>query len=141
MPQLHKPNNQRSIIDWVIAGLGVILAVLLFFLVRQYSSLRRNTILRGQTTWVTTALRDRAQSAAASAETIQSWMTFDYVNKVFYLPPEYLKTRLAIADPRYPKLTIGEFAEDNHRGTSSTLNDARTAVQQYLTQSTDASST
>ncbi len=38
-------------------------------------------------------------------------MTFDYVNHLFTLPPQYLETTLGITDGRYPRLTIEEYAE------------------------------
>ncbi len=45
-----------------------------------------------------------------SPEVLRPWMTFEYVNRVFGLPPEVLKDALHIADPKYPKLTIASFA-------------------------------
>ena len=41
---------------------------------------------------------------------IHTWMTFDYVNVVFKLPPDYLKDRLSIIDPRYPNIRIDRYA-------------------------------
>lgn len=45
-----------------------------------------------------------------SPEVLRPWMTFEYVNRVFGLPPEALREVLRIADPKYPKLTIASFA-------------------------------
>ena len=42
---------------------------------------------------------------------INTWMTFDYINVVFKLPPDYLKDRLAITDPRYPNIRIDRCAK------------------------------
>lgn len=46
----------------------------------------------------------------ANADEIESWMTFQYVNFIFNLPPEYLKHRLGVEDERYPKVRIGRYA-------------------------------
>jgi hypothetical protein len=42
---------------------------------------------------------------------IESWMTFDFVNNVYHLPPNYLKDTLHIEDSRYPKIPIGRYAK------------------------------
>ncbi len=140
MPHSRRPDQERKIIDWIIAGLGILLALLLFVLLLQYESLRQDEAIRARTEWFVNALRDRTGSAAASAATIQSWMTFDYLDRAFGLPQTYLQERLAITDPRYPKLTIGEFAEDNHAAASSTLNAVRAAVEAYLSAPPSAAS-
>lgn len=46
----------------------------------------------------------------ASADQIESWMTFQYVNFIFELPPDYLRQRLGVDDERYPKVQIGRYA-------------------------------
>ena len=43
---------------------------------------------------------------------INTWMTFDYVNVVFKLPPNYLKDGLAITDSRYPNIRIDRYAKE-----------------------------
>lgn len=45
--------------------------------------------------------------------TIGDWMTFDYLNAVFKLPPEYLQTALGIQDSRYPNISLRQYAQ-NH---------------------------
>jgi hypothetical protein len=41
---------------------------------------------------------------------IQSWMTFDYINKVFRLPTSYLESFLHISDSHYPNMLISQYA-------------------------------
>lgn len=48
-----------------------------------------------------------------SVENIQGWMTFDFINKSFKLPPEYLKTKLNITDKKYPNISINHWAKEN----------------------------
>lgn len=128
----RKPNNERRFIDWIIAGLGVILAILLFFFVRQYQSLWRTSIISARESWLTNALKNHPHLTASDTDVIRTWMTFDYLNKLFMLPSDYLKIQLSISDPTYPKLTIGAFAKDSKQPASSTLMNVQNAIQQYL---------
>jgi hypothetical protein len=59
-------------------------------------------------------------------------MTFDYINKLFGLPPTYLKDQLSISSPAYPKLTIGAYTKGIHANASSTLSGVQDSVRQYL---------
>lgn len=68
----------------------------------------------------------------ADAEYIESWMTFDYLNTAFKLPPQYLSRTLKIDDPRYPHLSIGRFARDTGTTTPATLDAVRAAVRVYV---------
>lgn len=137
MTSSQKPDSERKLIDWIIAGLGVVLAVLLFLLFRQSEALRREVVPQNR---IIRTLQDRTTAATESASTIQPWMTFSYLNHVFGLPSGYLKTELSISDPRYPQLTIGEFSEDNHRSANATLSDVQIAVRDYLAGSPAATS-
>ena len=133
MTSPRQSDSERKLIDWVIAGLGVVLAVLLFFLFRQSEILRREIIAQDRAMRINASPQGRGAAATESTATIQPWMTFSYLDHVFGLPPDYLKTAFSISDPRYPQLTIGEFSEDNHRSATSTLSDIQAAVRNYLT--------
>jgi len=63
---------------------------------------------------------------------IKSWMTFDYINKLFKLPPEYLKMQLAIADTRYPRISIRSFAKNNNMDINIFLLNVEQEVRNYL---------
>jgi hypothetical protein len=63
---------------------------------------------------------------------IQSWMTFDYINNVFALPPDYLKTSLKITSSRYPFLTIKHYARTQQMDVSSTMDLLRQNIANYL---------
>ena len=128
----QKPGDERRLIDWFIAAFCIILAILLFFLVRQYQTLRRESVISARESWLTNALKSHPHVTANDASAIRSWMTFDYVNKLFSLPSDYLKTQLSISDPTYPKLTIGKFARDINQSASGTLEAAQNSVRAYL---------
>jgi hypothetical protein len=128
----REPDNERHAIDWIIAGLGVILAVLLFFFVQQYQNLRRASIVSTHESWLMNALKNHPHLTANDTNVIRTWMTFDYLNRLFALPSAYLKTQFAISDPAYPKLTINTFAKEIKQPASSTLIEIQDAVRQYL---------
>ncbi len=44
---------------------------------------------------------------------VQPWMTFDYINRIYNLPPDYLKQHLSIQDERYPNVQIKRYARKN----------------------------
>lgn len=64
--------------------------------------------------------------------TIQSWMTFYYLNEVFALPPNYLEASLNISDPHYPNLTIKHYARENKIGAQTLLETIQSDIANYL---------
>lgn len=132
MSPAQNPNNERRLIDWIIAALGVTLAILLFFFVRQYRILRRESILNIRESGLTNTFKNNPHLTPNDADVIQFWMTFNYLNKLFNLPPEYLKTQLSISDAAYPELTVSKYARDSHQFASSTLEEVQSAVRQYI---------
>lgn len=65
---------------------------------------------------------------------IQDWMTFEYLNTVFDLPPEYLKISLHITDPAYPRLSLRAFARRAHFSTAAVVESVRRSVSQLKNQ-------
>lgn len=127
-----EPKNERRLIDWLIAGFGIILAVLLFFLVRQYRTLRRESLLSARESLLSNIIKDHANPSASDISLVHSWMTFDYLDRLFHLPPDYLKVQLSITDPTYPKMTITKFAKDIDQNPSSTLERVQGVLRQYF---------
>ena len=64
---------------------------------------------------------------------IQSWMTFNYINKVFKLPTNYLKNILNISDSRYPNIPLEDYAEKAKIKTADFTTKVQDAVHSYLT--------
>ena len=63
---------------------------------------------------------------------IQEWMTFNYVNKVFDLPPDYLKTQLNVTSTKYPATTIrSAHGRDKETG-EIYLEKVKRSVREYL---------
>jgi hypothetical protein len=67
--------------------------------------------------------------------TVQAWMTFDYLNRVFALPPNYFQETLGITNPRYPEISIRQYAQDQNIPLPMFL----TQVQQALSERTATS--
>jgi len=66
---------------------------------------------------------------------IADWMTFDYLNKVFKMPPDYLKGALKITDARYPRVTIRSFAAKSNMSDPLVLTQVKILVETYLSSS------
>lgn len=64
---------------------------------------------------------------------IQSWMTFNYINKVFKLPTDYLKNTLNISDSHYPNIPLEDYAEKAKIKTADFTVKVQWAVHSYLT--------
>lgn len=62
---------------------------------------------------------------------IQSWMTFGYINFVFELPTDYLKTAADISDPRYPNIQIARYARMHTVDVNEILANVKQAVALY----------
>jgi hypothetical protein len=71
----------------------------------------------------------RTRPASLPLADIQPWMTFDYLNHVFNLPPEYLRQSLNISDPAYPRLQIGHYTREKKIDTTVFLNAVRQAIR------------
>lgn len=135
-------SNLKKIIIILLVFLGILLGIigaLLFQNIRIWSNQR----LLQPTHYAHNLLRLRQfPSTSTTPETITSWMPFSYINKVFDLPPEYLKNALEITDPRYPVLTIRKYAQDNHLDNTQLLKTTKQAIKNYLpTSSTPISTT
>lgn len=81
-----------------------------------------------------TARRTRGPLSPSDADLIRPWMTFDYINQLFGLPPAYLKQSLELTDPRYPNLAITEYTESFATTTRTAFFDAlKNAVSESTT--------
>jgi hypothetical protein len=121
-------------IEYAIIFLAIVLVVLFVFFVRQYVSLRRADVISARESWISAAVKNHGPATVSDIGFVRSWMTFDYVNKLFNIPPDYLKTSLSISDARYPKISIAEYAKDDHLDTPVFLSDVLGALHNYLTQ-------
>lgn len=115
--------------DVIIAFLGVVLLVTSYFLLKDLNGLYLRGLLVPPR-----HLRQFSSSvplAAPTVDTIESWMTFDYLNRVFHLPPTYLAGRLSIQDPRYPRMSINRFARDTNAAVLTAVKEVQQAIREY----------
>lgn len=63
---------------------------------------------------------------------IGAWMTFQYVNFIFNLPEEYLRTSLQIKDTNYPNITLGKYLRKNKLIRGEFVTSVQKAVRAYL---------
>ena len=117
----------------IITGIAVaVLIVLCGLLVREYQHLRRIDSFAARGSFLA-ALRAHGPVNGSDAGSVQTWMTFDYINHLFSLPPEYLRTSLTVTDSRYPRLTITAYAVSQHIERSVFLVQVQNAIRAYFT--------
>lgn len=114
----------------VMAVLAIVLVVLFAALIKQYIDLRQAQILNDRAVHLSFTGR-RIPLPTDRAGLVQPWMTFDYVNRIFGLPPQYLVSALKIDSTAYPRVPLYEYAEK--RGLSPTVftKDVQNAVAGY----------
>ena len=119
----------------ILIILAAVLVMLLVVLFVQYQSLEHQ---QGMDLWrlrTAGALERHAPLPVSDAGIIRTWMTFDYVNKLFALPATYLQEHLQIQDPRYPRLTISNFAKTRGLTAATFLDGVSSAVRSYASSS------
>jgi expansin (peptidoglycan-binding protein) len=71
----------------------------------------------------------RQPVSQANVSRISQWMTFDYVNQVFNLPPAYLKEKLEIDDGRYPLITINQYSKRKNKDVHTVIKNIQDAIR------------
>jgi hypothetical protein len=66
-----------------------------------------------------------------SVDSIRTWMTFDYINFIFKLPPDYLKNTLTISDPRYPNVRLDHYSKHHNVDPVVFLQSVKQAITNY----------
>jgi hypothetical protein len=118
-----------------IAALCIVLAVTLFMVARDVASLRQRGAIRPaharDLLRFIVPMEAPTSTSTPSVANIRDWMTFDYLNKAFRLPPAFLKASLEIRDARYPGLSIRQYASRLKVTPSSALERIRNAIAQF----------
>ena len=128
----QKSKAQTFQITWAIAGLCIVIVVLsVILLISNNRRALQQDFLQYRRQWEATLLQ-RKPLTANDVVSIQPWMTFDYINTAFKLPPDVLKNTLPISDPRYPREVLQSYARRHSIAVPALLNTVRAAVQDYL---------
>jgi hypothetical protein len=117
----------------VIAALAVILVVLIFVLAVNYRSLRRS-MATVRESWITALVHRHGSATVGDIAFVRPWMTFDYLDKLFNLPPEYLRSTLGVSDARYPRFTVSSWAKGAKIDSATAMTELQDALKNYLMQ-------
>ena len=127
-------NNKtdKKFLGIIIVLLTVFLLGLCVFLVTGVRRVDRESSISSFRTFLA-ARRVRGPLPLTEAEVIRPWMTFDYINQLFNLPKNYLKSNINITDSRYPNLSITELSESLSTSSISVLAEVESAVAESTT--------
>ena len=125
-------DGARRYIKYAIIILVVALVLLGVFLVGEYRSLRKAQIISARELQLSAILKNHGPLTASDINIIRPWMTFDYINKLFNLPPDYLKTQLSISDVRYPQLSLSGYANYIHLNIATFTSEVTSTLRDYL---------
>jgi len=76
-------------------------------------------------------------AAPPTVDAVASWMTFEYLNRVFKLPPDALRRELGITDVRYPRLSIRRWAVTAGLDQATALAEVKQAIRNAQAASTN----
>lgn len=71
-----------------------------------------------------------SESGTLNIDSIETWMTFAYINFRFHLPPAYLKEKLSLEDKRYPEVPIGRYIKKNNLDPNIFLKQLKEAIRE-----------
>ena len=122
------PHSHQDEVSWIWIAVVVVLAcsvlVALWLLVRDITTFyRAGRPFRPDFSRVFTPTH-------LTVDNIEPWMTFEYLSHVFVLPSDVLKNKLAITDPRYPRLSIQRYAADANLSEADALSKVKAVVTQ-----------
>ena len=113
----------------LVFGVAVIFLVSFFLIIHTFRNLSRGGFLNP----AYHPRQQHNQRKKLRVENIMNWMTFDYINRSFNLPPEYLKGKLNITDKKYPNITIDSWIKKTHQDSNKFLENIKSAINDYLT--------
>ena len=131
----HKMDNRSRMdrsIKITLIVLGVILALLCLFLAINYFSLRRADIINTRELSLSAFVQKHGPLTANETGVLRSWMTFAYINKLFALPPDFLKNSFNITDAGYPNVTVSSYVGSRHLDAATFMISLETAIGNYL---------
>ncbi|MCL4405366.1 MAG: hypothetical protein M1361_02360 [Patescibacteria group bacterium] len=131
MDQPHG-DRSRAYLKCAVILLSIALVVLVVFFAIAIVHLKRLEFIDQQRVEVSDFLRSHGSLTADDVSLITSWMTFDYINRLFKLPEDYLKTSLSVSDSRYPQMSVYAYAKASHTSTATSVAEVSSAVRDYL---------
>lgn len=128
-----KDEQSRVVLLASLTILGAFFLLVCVLFVRDYMVLRHSGVLRFHHPRLTPFQQVGSTSpVVTNVGMIENWMTFDYINMSFELPPQLLRDGLHISDPSYPRLSIRRAAKESGVSRDVYLAQIRTIIQNYL---------
>lgn len=124
--------KDESYIRYALILLSIVFFVLLFFLFRGIIRLKRSEIINAREVQISNFLKSRGPLTINDVGIVTPWMTFSYINTLFAVPSEYLKTTLTISDSRYPQISLSGYARSKGINTAVFVSNVQTALRDYL---------
>jgi hypothetical protein len=125
-------NGFRTYIKYALIFLGIVLVILMFFLVREIVYIKRSEDINIRKIQFSSFLKSHGPMTVNDAGIIAPWMTFDYINRLFKLPPEFLKTSLVVTDSRYPQISISGYARSEGMNATVFIGEVQSDLRDYL---------
>lgn len=97
-------SKRRKIVNTLIIVLSLIFLLALVSFVRDFLFLNKQGFLEPS----------GRHHENFQVQDVERWMTFAFLNRIFGLPPEYLKEELEITNKHYPNLTIKSWAKEKN---------------------------
>jgi hypothetical protein len=134
----HVIEENQKLRKWLIGILTALVVILIFLILLVIHDYRRaRTVDQAQTTQSALSAERKTTGPLSKVEVgdITGWMTFDYVNYLFNLPPAYLKSAGPVNSSLYPHLSLNSFARHSNQSRSAVVTEIQNAVTAYLSAS------
>ena len=115
----------------VIKNIGVIVLILFCIILLSFSIIKiKNSYRAGNLSPNYTLRKYRLYNLhnQISVNSIESWMTFNYINIAFKLDSNYLKNNLNIQDPRYPNIVVSSYARSKNINSDLFLQEIKQSI-------------
>ena len=133
MPKLEE-NRFKKYVQYLLIFLGIVFTALLFLMIIEIRRLNHSEFVNAREMQVSNFLRSHGPLTVNNVDIVASWMTFDYINKLFALPPTYLETTLNISNSHYPQITLSGYAHSKGISQAFLMGKVESALHNYLTQ-------
>lgn len=133
LPKNYSNSKIKKYFKIVLLFILLLLAILVIFVIKEYRYTRRLDYMKARES-LFQALHGPKPITVNDVASIQTWMTFDYINHLFSLPTDYLKNSLSITDARYPKLTIARYSSLKNSSPITSLVEIQDSIKTYFAQ-------
>ena len=129
----HATEKIVKYLKYAIITLIVVLVLLGALFVWNYLSLMHARLINMRELQLSALVHDHGPLTANDVGLIRPWMTFDYINALFKVPPDYLKANMSIMDTSYPRLSLSGYAKYQGTSTTAVLGVVENSLTAYLT--------